>query len=222
MKRTIIINQFQGGIKMVRKWYNTNVHRVSAMMDIDDDYILSNSKGEVSTVYNDEKPESIHHSALDPEIFGEFLSGEEREEKEESLTMGHITLPCPVVNIQYFLGRKPILSKELKMPVKDLERVIYYNGWVVIDPKETEYTYKQVLSVKEYMVAAGKSDFVAMQGAGAIEELLKKEDVKDRQYMVLHFLPVLPISVRYQILRMKRANMAEDIPRSTSTSCTKV
>lgn len=66
---------------MVRKWYNTNVHRVSAMMDIDDDYILSNSKGEVSTVYNDEKPESIHHSALDPEIFGEFLSGEEREEK---------------------------------------------------------------------------------------------------------------------------------------------
>lgn len=33
---------------MVRKWYNTNVQRVSAMMDIDDDYILLNSKGEVS------------------------------------------------------------------------------------------------------------------------------------------------------------------------------
>lgn len=183
---------------MIRKWYNTNVHRVSAMMDIDDDYILSNSKGEVSTVYNDDEPESIHHSELDPEIFGKFLFGKEREEKEESLAMGHVTLPCPVVNIQYFLGRKPVLSKELKMPVKDLERVIYYNGWVVIDPKETEYTYKQVLSVKEYMAASEKSDFVAMQGAGAIEELLKKEDIKDRQYMVLHFLPVLPISVRYR------------------------
>lgn len=186
---------------MERKWYNTNVQRVSAMMDIDDDYILSNSKGEVSAVYDEEEPESIHHSALDPEIFGEFLSGEEREEKEESLNMGHITLPCPVVNIQYFLGRKPVLSKELKMPVKDLERVIYYNGWVVIDPKETDYAYKQVLSIKEYMAVADQSDFVAMQGAGAIEELLKQEDVKDRQYMVLHFLPVLPISVRYRYFK---------------------
>lgn len=183
---------------MIRKWYNTNIQKVSAMMDIDDDFILSNSEGEVSTVYDNEKPESIHHSALDPEIFGEFLSGEEREEKEESLNMGHITLPYPVVNIQYFLGRKPVLSKELKMPVKDLERVIYYNGWVVIDPKETDYAYKQVLSIKEYMAVAGKNDFVVMQGAEAIEKLLEKENVKDRQYMVLHFLPVLPISVRYR------------------------
>ena len=186
---------------MVRKWYNTIVQRVSEMMDIDDDYILLNSKGEVSGVFDDEDPESIYHSTLDPDIFGELLSGKEREKKEESLNMGHITLPRPVVNIQYFLGRKPVLSKELKMSVEDLERVIYYNGWVVIDPKETEYTYKQVLSVKEYMAAAGKSDFVAMQGAGAIEELLKKEDVKDRQYMVLHFLPVLPISVRYRYFK---------------------
>jgi len=58
MKRTIIINQFQGGIKMVRKWYNTNVQRVSAMMDIDDDYILLNSKGEVSGVFDKDKAAS--------------------------------------------------------------------------------------------------------------------------------------------------------------------
>lgn len=183
---------------MIRKWYNTNVQRVSAMMDIDDDYILSNSKGEVSTVFDDENPESIHHSTLDPKIFGNLLFGKEREEKEESLNMGHITLPCPIVNIQYFLGRKPVLSKELKMSVKDLEQVIYYNGWVIIDPKETDYAYKQVLSTKEYTAVAGKNDFVAMQGAEAVEELLEKENVKDRQYMVLHFLPVLPISVRYR------------------------
>lgn len=98
---------------MVRKWYNTNVQRVSAMMDIDDDYILLNSKGEVSGVFDDEDPESIYHSTLDPDIFGELLSGKEREKKEESLNMGHITLPRPVVNIQYFLGRKPVLCELL-------------------------------------------------------------------------------------------------------------
>lgn len=186
---------------MVRKWYNTNVQRVSAMMDIDDDYILLNSKGEVSGVFDDEDPESIYHSTLDPDIFGELLSGKEREKKEESLNMGHITLPRPVVNIQYFLGRKPVLSKELKMSVEDLERVIYYNGWVIIDPKETNYTYKQVLGIQEYMNAAAKNDFVAMQGAEAIEKLLEKENVKSRQYMVLHFLPVLPIAVRYRYFK---------------------
>lgn len=189
---------------MIKEWYNTNVDTVAAMLEVDDDYILKHSNGLVThDDFADDKKEDDGHSLISPDIFGKLNFGEDVDKKENSLKMGHIKLACPIVNIQYFKGRKPILVKKLGLSIEEIERFLYYSDWIVTDPGKTEFAYKQIINEKEYKKAVEKygDDFTALQGGSAIDELLEKEQVEERKYIVLHYIPVLPLSTRYYFVK---------------------
>jgi DNA-directed RNA polymerase subunit beta' len=89
--------------------------------------------------------------------------------------MGHIELAVPVAHIWFFKNLPSRLALFLDMSIKDLERVIYYEGYVVIDPGSTSLDQKQLLSEAEYAKAQeefGEDAFVAKMGAGALKEIL--------------------------------------------------
>ncbi|MBE7082407.1 MAG: DNA-directed RNA polymerase subunit beta' [Clostridiales bacterium] len=91
--------------------------------------------------------------------------------------MGHIDLACPVTHIWFFRSVPSRIGTLLDITPKALEQVVYYVNYIVIDPKETEFTYKQIISDKEYREAIekyGYGSFVASMGAEAIKILLSQ------------------------------------------------
>ena len=99
--------------------------------------------------------------------------------------MGHIELACPVSHIWFFKGVPSRIGLVLDMSPKLLDEVLYYVSYVVLDPKNTEFTYKQVIRDREYREALekyGPNGFRAGMGAEAIKELLNQVDLeKERQ-----------------------------------------
>lgn len=188
---------------MIKKWLNTEAAQAAEMLDVTDDWIQAVSHGEVlfPRCFNEEdfNPKK---TIEDPGIFGTlpFHDGE-----EENLGMGHIPLHRPVVNIHYFKGGRPILAGLLKMDRKDVEKVIYYSSYVVTKSDTPELTYKQLLTRNEYGEAleTHKDRFEAMSGAEAIEKLLEIDDIKEREYIILHNIPVIPMIMRYARIEKK-------------------
>jgi DNA-directed RNA polymerase subunit beta' len=70
--------------------------------------------------------------------------------------MGHINLAAPVVHIWFFKAMPSRLGNLLAMKTSDLEKVIYFQDYVVIDPGDTELKYKQLLTEDEYRQAVEK------------------------------------------------------------------
>ncbi|MCD4785441.1 MAG: DNA-directed RNA polymerase subunit beta' [Candidatus Eremiobacteraeota bacterium] len=95
--------------------------------------------------------------------------------------MGHISLASPVTHIWYFKGVPSRIGLLLEMSPRILEKIIYFAAYVVIDPKDTPLKYKELLTEMEYRETRKKwgNDFVAMMGAEAIRELLKKIDLDE-------------------------------------------
>jgi DNA-directed RNA polymerase subunit beta' len=93
--------------------------------------------------------------------------------------MGHINLAAPIVHIWYFKALPSRLGTLLGMKTGELEKVIYFQDYVVIDPGDTEMTFKQVLTEDEYRVASEKhgSAFRAVMGADAVRELIERIDL---------------------------------------------
>ncbi len=94
--------------------------------------------------------------------------------------MGHIELATPVSHIWFFKGVPSRIGIVLDMSVKQLDEVLYYVSYVVLDPKNTEFTYKQVIRDREYRDAIekyGPNGFRAGMGAEAIKELLNNIDL---------------------------------------------
>lgn len=122
---------------MIKKFYNTNGTKAAGMIEVDDEFILQSSTGEV---YEDETDDenAVKGTLIDPEIFGNLNFGEDRKTKIETMRMGHITLPVPIVNIQYYRGKKPMLSSALKLSMKELDAIIYYAKYVVTEEGNTE------------------------------------------------------------------------------------
>lgn len=93
--------------------------------------------------------------------------------------MGHIELAVPVAHIWFLKSMPSRLSLMLDMTSKALESVIYYERYVVIEPRNTSLTFKQFLSEEEYQAAIDAGDdFVAKMGAEAIRDLLAKIDLE--------------------------------------------
>ncbi|MFA6079602.1 MAG: DNA-directed RNA polymerase subunit beta', partial [Candidatus Omnitrophota bacterium] len=165
--------------------------------------IKSWSKGEVK------KPETINYRTLKPEkdglfcerIFGptkdyECNCGKYKRIKHKGIVcdrcgvevtrssvrrerMGHIELACPVSHIWFFKVIPSRLGVMIGMTSRDLEKVIYYEEFVVIDPGETPLKKAELLSedkYKEYREKFGQK-FVAKMGAEAIKDLLKEIDL---------------------------------------------
>ena len=95
--------------------------------------------------------------------------------------MGHIELACPVTHIWFFRSVPSRIGTLLDISPKALEQVVYYVNYIVIDPKNTEFTYKQIITDKEYRDALekyGYGSFVASMGAEAIKILLSQVNLQ--------------------------------------------
>ncbi len=95
--------------------------------------------------------------------------------------MGHITLAAPVVHIWFFKSVPSRLGTLLAMKMADLERVIYYQDYAVVDPGETPLKACQLLTEEEYRQAQekyGATKFRTEMGAEAIRQLLRRIDLK--------------------------------------------
>ena len=162
------------------------------------DMIRSWSFGEVK------KPETINYRTLKPErdglfcarIFGpakdyECLCGKYKRLKHRGVVcekcgvevtlskvrrerMGHIELASPVAHIWFLKSLPSRIGLLLDMTLRNIERVLYFESFVVVDPGLTDLETGQLLTDEEYFAALQQhgDEFVAMMGAEAILELL--------------------------------------------------
>jgi len=97
--------------------------------------------------------------------------------------MGHINLASPTVHIWFFKSMPSRLGTLLGMKTSDLEKVIYYQDYVVTDAGDTELKFKQMLTEDDYRAAVDKfgNAFKAFMGADAIRELIDRLDLDEIQ-----------------------------------------
>ena len=167
--------------------------------------ILSWSYGEIK------KPETINYRTFKPErdglfcarIFGpvkdyECLCGKYKRMKYKGVIcekcgvevtlakvrrerMGHIELAAPVAHIWFLKSLPSRIGLLLDMTLKDLERVLYFENYIVLEPGLTSLKPLQLLSEEDYLKAQeefGEDSFTAAIGAEAIRELLKALDLE--------------------------------------------
>ncbi len=93
--------------------------------------------------------------------------------------MGHIDLACPVTHIWFYKAVPSRLSALLSLGLRDLEKIIYYEEYVVLDPGSTPLKKKDLLSEDKYQEALVKygAGFKAKIGAEAIRDLLREIDL---------------------------------------------
>ena len=95
--------------------------------------------------------------------------------------MGHIELAAPVSHIWYFKGIPSRMGLILDISPRNLDKILYFASYVVLDRGESDLNYKQVLSEREYRDAIeqyGYGKFRVGMGAEAIQELLKAIDLE--------------------------------------------
>ncbi|UCH85892.1 MAG: DNA-directed RNA polymerase subunit beta', partial [Candidatus Latescibacterota bacterium] len=94
--------------------------------------------------------------------------------------LGHIELAVPVSHIWFFKGLPSRIGHLLGITIRDLERILYYESFVVIDPGDTELEPRTLLSEDGYaeLVEAG-AKLKALMGAQAIRELLQQVNLDD-------------------------------------------
>ena len=168
------------------------------------DMIRSWSFGEVK------KPETINYRTFKPErdglfcakIFGpvkdyECLCGKYKRLKHRGVVcekcgvevtlakvrrdrMGHIELASPVAHIWFLRSLPSRIGMLLDMPLRDIERVLYFEAFVVVDPGLTPLERGQLLSDEQYLdtIEQHGDDFDARMGAEAVHELLGSMDLQ--------------------------------------------
>ncbi len=156
------------------------------------------------------KPETINYRTFKPErdglfcakIFGptkdwECLCGKYKRMKHKGVVcdkcgvevthsrvrrerMGHIELAAPVAHIWFLRSVPSRIGTLLDMTIRQLERVLYFEAYVVIDPGDTPLQFKQLLTEEEYKKYRAEygNAFKAGMGAEAIRELLKGLDLE--------------------------------------------
>ncbi|TVO57978.1 DNA-directed RNA polymerase subunit beta' [Denitromonas ohlonensis] len=167
------------------------------------DKIRSWSYGEVK------KPETINYRTFKPErdglfcakIFGpvkdyECLCGKYKRLKHRGVIcekcgvevtlskvrrerMGHIELASPVAHIWFLKSLPSRLGMVLDMTLRDIERVLYFEGFVVVEPGMTPLTRGQLLTEDDYLAKVEEygDEFDASMGAEGVRELLRTLDV---------------------------------------------
>ncbi|MFZ2724816.1 MAG: DNA-directed RNA polymerase subunit beta' [Methylococcaceae bacterium] len=170
------------------------------------DMIRSWSYGEVK------KPETINYRTFKPErdglfcakIFGpvsdyECLCGKYKRLKHRGVIcekcgvevtlskvrrerMGHIDLASPVAHIWFLKSLPSRIALLLDMTLREIERVLYFESFVILDEGTTPLVRGQLLTDDEYLDAVEQygDDFVAKMGAEAIYDLLKAIDLKEQ------------------------------------------
>jgi DNA-directed RNA polymerase subunit beta' len=93
--------------------------------------------------------------------------------------MGHIELASPVAHIWFLKSLPSRIGLMLDMTLRDIERVLYFESYVVSEPGMTTLERSQLLDEEEYLDALEEhgDEFEAKMGAEAVYELLKALDV---------------------------------------------
>ncbi len=101
--------------------------------------------------------------------------------------MGHIELASPVSHIWFFKAMPSRMGALLDLNLRDLERVLYYEEYIVVDPGDTQLKKKQLLTEEKYQEAIEKYGhrFTARMGAEAIRDLIRELDL-DKMAPKLH------------------------------------
>ncbi len=120
--------------------------------------------------------------------------------------MGHIELVAPVCHIWYLKGIPSYLGLILDLPVKDLERIIYFDAYIVIHQGRSPYPRKTLLSNTEYVQYVDAHpddfDFKADSGAEAVKELLSLLDLKfEIIQLEEEYRKTASVAVRHKIMR---------------------
>ncbi len=94
--------------------------------------------------------------------------------------MGHIELAVPVAHIWFVKSAPSKIGTLLDLTIRKLERVLYYESYIVIDPGDSDYEKKDLIDTDEYYEILDKvgDDFVAMMGAEAVKILLEEIDLE--------------------------------------------
>ena len=96
--------------------------------------------------------------------------------------LGHIELACPVSHVWFFKGVPSRIGILLDMSLRELERILYFENYVVIDPRETSLKEKELLTEERYREVVkefGPGSFEAGMGAEAIRELLRRINMEE-------------------------------------------
>ena len=179
------------------------------------DMIRSWSFGEVK------KPETINYRTFKPEreglfcakLFGpvkdyECLCGKYKRMKHRGIVcekcgvevtlakvrrerMGHIELACPVAHIWFLKSLPSRIGLMLDMTLREIERVLYFESFVVTDPGMTTLERGQLLTDDEYFQAMEEfgDDFVATMGAEGIQQLMKDLDLEQEIATIREEIP---------------------------------
>ncbi len=94
--------------------------------------------------------------------------------------MGHINLAAPVAHIWFFKAMPSRLGTLLDLKTSSIERVVYFQDYICIDPGDTPLEEKQLLTEEEYRQARAKygSEFEADMGAEAVKKMLRCFDLQ--------------------------------------------
>ena len=205
--------------------------------------ILKWSYGEVT------KPETINYRTLKPErdglfcerIFGptkdwecycgkykrvrhkgiicERCGVEVTDSKVRRHRIGHIKLAAPVSHIWFLKGIPSYLGLLLDMSLKDLEQVIYFNNYIVLDPGETEFKKCQLLTEEEYedyVLEHEDTQLKVSIGGEAIKELLEEINMADMAEQIREELAHVGSSVQKKAKLIKRLRLAEALSASNT------
>ncbi len=96
--------------------------------------------------------------------------------------MGHIELAAPVSHVWFFKGLPSRIGHLLDLSLRDLERILYFESYVIIDPGDTELEEKELITEERYRELRdeyGEDAYDARMGAEAIKELLSRIDVDE-------------------------------------------
>src|SRR5687768_2817308 len=118
--------------------------------------------------------------------------------------MGHIELAAPVSHVWFFKGLPSRIGHLLDLSLRDLERILYFESYVVIDPGDTELGERELLTEernRELREQYGDGAFEARMGAEAIKELLSRIDVDE----LAEELRIIMKTDSSQIRRLKAA-----------------
>ncbi|MGN0015669.1 MAG: DNA-directed RNA polymerase subunit gamma, partial [Candidatus Gastranaerophilaceae bacterium] len=133
--------------------------------------------------------------------------------------MGHIKLAAPVSHIWFLKGIPSYLGLLLDMTLKDLEQVIYFNSYVVIDPADSEYKKFQLLSedeYEEYIMEHEESALKVGIGAEAIKELLSEINLEESVAKIREELQTSGGSVQRKAKLIKRLRLMESLIASNT------
>ncbi len=206
--------------------------------------ILSWSHGEVK------KPETINYRTFKPErdglfcakIFGpvkdyECLCGRYKRMKHRGVVcekcgveviqskvrrerMGHITLATPVAHIWFLKSLPSRIGNLMDLSLKELEKVLYFESWIVLDPKATPLKKKELLTDEEYSECIeqyGENGFVVGIGAEAVRQLLEEIDL-EKLYEELRTEVVGVVSETKKKKIVKRLKVVEALRKSGNKS----